>query len=179
VPTKPSYKIFRKKTKIINNMETVNQILLVDNQISSNVQTDNKIKKSGLAAYVKIALNGGHAMLYLEQVHEKLLDSSLVILLNIDTPIMNGFEFIQSYNTCKMLRREKILLVVLNDNLNEDRINALKSLGITHFISKDFDPEVLSGMIAKYFPKVVATTPPVKLKNKHNSSGQMQRMRAA
>jgi response regulator RpfG family c-di-GMP phosphodiesterase len=157
-------------------METVNQILLVDNQVASNIQTDSKIKKSGLANKVKIALNGGHALLYLEQVQEKLIDSSLVILLNMDTPIMNGYEFINHYNACKNLCRDKILLIILNDNLSEDRMNSLRKLGINNFINRDFDPQVLSGMIRKYFMKAPAS---VKMKNKLNSLDQQQSMRAA
>ena len=158
-------------------METVNQILLVDNQVASNTQTDSKIKKSGLTNKVKIALNGGHALLYLDQVQEKLVNSSMVILLNMDTPIMNGYEFITQYNSCKNLCREKILVVVMNDNMNEERMNALRTVGITHFINRDFDPQVLGGMIRKYFAKAPAS---VKMKNnKMNNHDQMQSMRAA
>lgn len=157
-------------------METVNQILLVDNQIASNVHTDSKIKKSGLANKVKIALNGGHALLYLDQIQEKLIDSNMVILLNMDTPIMNGYEFLTNFNSCKTLRRDKIMLIVINDNMNEEKINGLRNLGITHFINRDFDPEVLSGMIRKHFVKLPAS---VKIKNKVNNLEQVQRMRAA
>lgn len=157
-------------------METMNQILLVDNHSSSNVQIDAKIRKTGLASNVKIAMNGGHALLYLEQVCDKLRESNLVILLNMDTPIMNGSEFIQNFNMCKSICKDKIMLVVLNDGLTDNRINAIRALGVSNFISKDFDPSVLSDMIRVHFRKI---SPSIQVKTKFNGSDNRQRMNAA
>ena len=157
-------------------METVNQILLVDNQVTSNLLSDTKIKKSGIAYKVKIALNGGHALLYLEQIQDKLIDSKLVIILNMDTPIMNGYEFINSYRACKNLCRENILLIVINDNLSEERMNMVKNLGVSNFIKRDFDTQILNGIIRNHFAKAPAS---VKIKNKMNNINHLPRMRAA
>jgi CheY-like chemotaxis protein len=156
-------------------METVNQILLVDNLVTSNSEIDNKVKKHKLANSVKITLNGGHALLYLEQIQERLLDNNMVILLNMNTPIVNGYEFINLLSACKTVSKENILLIVFTDNLNDDDMDTIKSMGINHFTSKDFQPETLKEMIKKHFHK--STSLP--LKTKLNSFDQLQGMKAA
>ncbi len=166
-------------------MVTINQILLVDKDMTANLEADHKIKQASIAKSVKVTMNGGHAMLYLEQINEKLLNSPLVILLNIDTPIMNGYEFLHSFNNCKSISKDKILVIVLKDNLSEDKINLLKEKGIQHFIQNDFDPKELSSMISQHYQNSSAFEPQTahnqssyKFKNKKGNN-HFQSMNAA
>ena len=162
-------------------MEVVNQILLVDKDTATNTETDNKIKGSRITKNVKVALNGGHALLYLEQINDRLNESNLVILLGMDMPIMNGYEFLNSYFSCKFLNRDKILLIVLKDNLTDEKIAFLKAKGVNNFITKDFEPKALELVISSHFniAKENSNSNNVKMRNKINNSPTFQRMNAA
>jgi DNA-binding NtrC family response regulator len=135
-------------------MEAVNQILLIDKNTETNNEAHNKIKSAKLTSNVKVALNGGHALLYLEQINERLSESNMVILLGMDLPIMNGYEFIHSFLSSKLLNRERVLLVVLKDNLTDEKIAALRAKGVTNFIEKNFEPQALEKIITSHFNSI-------------------------
>ena len=95
-------------------MNKVNQVLLVDNDIRSNSEKENLIKESGLSEQVKVAVNGGHALLNLDQISHKLSeDSKMVILLNMETPIANGFDFLNGYKSCSGINKKNTLIIVM------------------------------------------------------------------
>src|SRR5690349_44080 len=112
-------------------MNKVNQVLLVDSDIRSNSEKENLIKESGLSEQVKVAVNGGHALLYLDQISHKLSeDSKMVILLNMETPIANGFDFLNGYKSCSGINKKNTLIIVMKDNLCSEKIEKTKGLGV-------------------------------------------------
>jgi DNA-binding NtrC family response regulator len=133
-------------------MNKVNQVLLVDNDISSNSHRENLIKSSGLSEQVKVAVNGGHALLYLDHISHKLNnDSKIVILLNMDTPIANGFDFLNGYKVCKSINKDNILIIVMRDNLCTEKIEKTKGLGVCNFIESGFSIDTLNQIVDRHF----------------------------
>jgi len=133
-------------------MNKVNQVLLVDNDLSSNSEKENLIKKSGISQQVKVTVNGGHALLYLDQISHKLNDDSkIVILLNMDTPIVNGFDFLNGYKTCSGINKKNILIIVIEDNLCSEKIEKAKRLGVCNFINSGFSIDALNQIVDSHF----------------------------
>lgn len=169
-----------KKNEHPNPMSTaVQQILLVDNNMSHNHHREEKLREAGIAQEIKIAVNGGHALLYLDHASEKIRNSNLVILLNMDTPIANGFDFLEGYKYSK-LNKENILVIVLNDNLDPAKIERTKKFGINTFLSSSFSADELENIIREHFQNQATSAKPTLSKNTNiNYSGTFRRTAAA
>lgn len=117
-------------------MELINQILLVDDDNAINLHHERLIKESGLCKNVKITLNGGHAFLYLCQKYSNYnSNTKLLILLDMDMPIMNGYDFLNSYNSCTFINKENIFIALMTDT-PENELLDMKALGVSYFVSK-------------------------------------------
>jgi response regulator RpfG family c-di-GMP phosphodiesterase len=141
-------------------MVAVNQVILVDNDGCSNLSNEKIIKEYGLTEQVKITLNGGHALLYLDHISHK-IDSEykILVLLNMDTPIADGFDFLQGYHkeSKKIKNKENIFIVILSNNLSTEKMNRIKELGQANFISSPVCPLTLSNLvIQKFNPSISA-----------------------
>jgi DNA-binding NtrC family response regulator len=141
-------------------MNKVNQVLLVDNDLSSNSEIEKLIKQSGLSEQVKVTVNGGHALLYLDHISHKLShDFKMVIILNMETPIANGFDFLNGYKTHSEINKENILIIVMQDNLCSEKIERARELGVCHFIKSGFSIDGLNQIVSNHFqPSSVPAT---------------------
>ncbi len=158
-------------------MFTVHQVVLVDNDLDGNAHKIQKLTQIGFSNHVKVSVNAGIALLYLQQQHEVLRDVTQLIILNIDTPIMNGFEFLSELKNSKIISSQNLMVAVLKNNLSELQIDKLKIMGITNFIDEDFCPEMLSKSVKKHFIKSSAkhdidqATQPQKIKGLEGLQG--------
>jgi CheY-like chemotaxis protein len=135
-------------------MVAVNQVILVDNDCHSNLSNEKIIKESGLSEQVKITLNGGHALLYLDHISHK-LDSEfkILVLLNMETPIADGFDFLQGYykELKKIKNKENIIIAILSNNLSNEKMERIKNLGHDNFISSPICPNALNNLVIQRF----------------------------
>lgn len=117
-------------------MAKLNQVLLVDDDPICNQKNEKLLKEASIAKEVKVTLNGGHALLYLD--HLTLVDkfSKLLVLLDVDMPIMNGLEFLEYFNRSNTIPKDNILIVIQGDDLRNEVVEKAKNLGVSHFVSK-------------------------------------------
>lgn len=83
----------------------------------------------------KVALNGGHAYLHIDHLHlsGKLPDMEITLLLNIHTPLSNGFEFLNNYKANQYFPKQRIRILVMKENLTPAEIEQLESFNIEFF----------------------------------------------
>lgn len=155
-------------------MENSINILIVDNNHAKNLEKQQAITQNGLSKDVKVAMNAGHALLYLDHIHlnHKIYDSNLVIILNMDTPISNGYDFLNTYHHSSKLKKDKILIVVINENLCEESQERIKRLGVSDFIHDSFPMEKMKEIISKRFNESAEIAV-------HNTSNQNHQPQAA
>jgi response regulator RpfG family c-di-GMP phosphodiesterase len=132
-------------------MQIIDQVVLVDNNSFRSSNIEKNMKEIGLAQRIKTTVNGGHALLYLEHISEQIQNSKVLVLLNIHTPMVNGFEFLESFKELKNIKKTNILIAVLNDNLSDDEVNKIKLLGISDFISSQISCDKLLPIINSRF----------------------------
>lgn len=65
----------------------------------------------------KVALNGAHAYLHLDHLHlsGKFHDLEVILLLNMHTPLADGFEFLNLYKENSSLPKKQIRILVKNE----------------------------------------------------------------
>ena len=132
-------------------MQKLQQVLLVDDDAISNSTNGRLIINAGLTSEVKVTLNGGHAICYLNQKFSDIPvgASKLLILLDLEMPIMNGFEFLEFYNKCNFLNKENICIAVMTDSYNDNDIARAKKMGAFDWIPKPLTIENLRGLVGE------------------------------
>lgn len=110
------------------------------------------IEDSGYCDRVEIAENGQQALQYL-------LDKSAtghchpdVILLDINMPGMNGFEFLAEYEKLDPIYQAKVVLMMLTTSLNPDDERRANQHGVvTGYKSKPLTRQMLDEIVKEHF----------------------------
>lgn len=111
-------------------VKTVDHILLIDDDEPTNFLNSIIIKKSGLCPNVHIKYSALEALEWLQDEEQPTPD---LIFLDINMPVMSGWEFLEEYGKLPLQMRKKIVLAMLTTSLNpKDEENA------THYDSVDF-----------------------------------------
>lgn len=88
------------------------------------------------------AMNGKDALSVLSTMDEHVNN---IILLDINMPIMDGFEFIEAFQ--KLSNKEKTKIVIVSSSQNPSDVNRSKALGIKEFVSKPILKDYLESII--------------------------------
>jgi CheY-like chemotaxis protein len=93
---------------------------------------------------IQTALNGKEAMEILNDPGNKQPD---IILLDLNMPIMNGFEFLEVFRTLSVEKRNSAKIVVLSSSNNPVDIARAMKLGATQYLTKPLTEDMLSGVL--------------------------------
>ena len=113
-------------------MNTNGKILLVDDDEISNYITLNTIRRNCKTVTIESVVNGKKAVEFLESRSDHLPE---VILLDINMPIMNGFEFLDWYESSIFFGRIKICVLTTSVR-SEDRQKAYEYVDVISYIEK-------------------------------------------
>lgn len=135
-------------------MLKINSILLVDDDKASNFINQLLIKKAAVADELHIARNGKVAI---EFIREKCLGSEgdeskmpQLILLDINMPVMDGFDFLKAFEELDCALKDKALIAVLTTSLNPKDRERVKAAGVRHFLNKPLTQNVLEDLLTAY-----------------------------
>ncbi len=138
-------------------LNNISRILLVDDDSINNFYNESLLRHNlGFKGEIAVCLHGQDAMDYLKNEGDYIENGQKyptpdLILLDINMPIMDGFEFLDAYDALPKEKKARIIIVMLTSSLNEkdrDRASTYKSL--TDYISKPLDADSLQEVIKKY-----------------------------
>jgi two-component system, chemotaxis family, chemotaxis protein CheY len=72
-----------------------------------------------------------------------------IVLLDINMPVMDGFQFVEEKAKIPALAAVKVALVTTEGN--KKRLERMTQLGVTHYLRKPFEPEELRALVATLF----------------------------
>ena len=96
--------------------------LLIEDNLIDQIVIRQLIKKS-LDIEVNITNNGREGLLWLHN-HEN-LNQSIIILLDVQMPIMNGFDFLEEFDKLNENFKKEIQIYVLSSTLDPDEIKRI------------------------------------------------------
>lgn len=106
---------------------------------------------NGYAEHVYIALNGEEGLSKLKELYAN-NQSVDIIFLDINMPVMDGFEFLEVYEELDKIIKSKIVICMLTSSLHEADIKkAEKFRSIDGYIEKALTKKKMDEIIAKYF----------------------------
>lgn len=139
-------------------------ILLVDDDFATNFINKKILQKVKITDHIQVALNGKEAIDYISKQGKFESDSNEfpepeLILLDINMPVMDGWEFIEAYQQLNLKNKENIAIVMLSSSFNPaDKARAEAIPEISAFRQKPMSREALLEIIAKVAPKLMEKT---------------------
>ena len=128
-------------------------ILLVDDDSIANFLIERIVQSTGLAKNIYKALNGKEALQVFEEHSNLALPVPEVVLLDLNMPIMNGFEFLQAYNKLHFDEKNRPLIILVTSSNNPTDIERAKQLGIKYYLTKPISADTIKGILLKEFEK--------------------------
>lgn len=123
-------------------MSKLNKILLVDDDETSNFLTELMLKEMDLAQDVIISLNGEEALDYIKNHCETKDQCPELILLDINMPVMDGFEFLEEFEKIKDgYKNKKLNIVMLTSSNYFKDFEKAKKFNVRGYINKPLTEE--------------------------------------
>jgi CheY-like chemotaxis protein len=134
----------------------LNCVLLVDDDPATNFLHTKAIKGADCTEEIATAENGEDAISYLEQRAAQNLPVPELILLDINMPIMNGWDFLLAYQELPQTQKELSKIVMLTTSMNPDDEKRAKTFPeIKEFNFKPLDKAMMHSLIEKHFPELL------------------------
>jgi CheY-like chemotaxis protein len=128
-------------------MHRVINILLVEDDSLDQMEVRRTLERKKIYYRLKIAKNGEEALRLLnEESSDVFIGKPDVILLDLNMPKMNGFEFLNEIKKNEKWRDIKVFVLTTSDE-KEDKTEAL-NIGISGFITKPLKLESPSSLDA-------------------------------
>ncbi|MBN4047050.1 response regulator [bacterium AH-315-P13] len=129
-------------------------ILLVEDDRATNFLNKYIIKKKSITKHIQVSENGLEALEFLKL---GIKDNNLLpdlIFLDINMPILNGWEFLNEYKKLEIAHKEDIVIMMLTSSINPDdkkKAEAIKE--VKGFLGKPLTPFNIHNIIQEYFIK--------------------------
>jgi len=127
-------------------------ILLVDDDPVNNFLNQHLLEKLAVADQLLVAQNGQEAFTLLQQHYSEAEEAyPALILLDINMPIMNGFEFLQAYQQLPLAQQQALVIVMLTTSMQPQEIARAQQLHVTDFLSKPLTREKIDTVLQTHF----------------------------
>ena len=135
----------------------LNCIMLIDDDEPTNFLSSMVIQEANCTKHIQIEDSGERALNYLLKSEEFAFNNKAypwpdLILLDINMPAMNGWEFLDKYKEMGNGDQSEVIIVMLTTSLNQnDKIIAKGISCITDFKHKPLTRQVLNEILDKNF----------------------------
>jgi CheY-like chemotaxis protein len=118
-------------------------VLLVDDDAITNFLNTKTLERMGIARQIHTALNGKEAIDLFNDYYTGTSALPDLVLLDLDMPIMDGFQFLELFQKLRIPNCEKVKIIIVTSSEDLKDIMRAKALGIEHFLLKPVDEECI------------------------------------
>ena len=134
-------------------MQKLAAILLVDDDPTSNYLHQLLLEELAVADQLLVATNGAEALHILTHVLPPAAAGQVLVLLDVNMPVMNGLEFLEAYQQLPPDRRQAVVIVMLTTSLHPRDLARLQALPIAGLVSKPLSEEKINTILREYFQR--------------------------
>ena len=128
----------------------VNTVLLVDDDNMTNYLHQRVISKAEICADVKVAKNGQEGIEKLVELNQILTskDDEVVVFLDLNMPILDGWGFLREYEIQKEKLQFNIKIFVLSSSINpDDKARAEENKYVAQYVYKPLTSSSLQSLL--------------------------------
>ncbi len=130
-------------------MKKLNCVLLVDDDEPTNFLNKLTLKKLGCATNIVTVFDGQEALDYLEE--HKNSNTPELIFLDINMPLMNGWEFLEEYQNLKFNTNDPVVIMLTTSMNPDDEEKSKKFDYVAGFMNKPLNPDEINKLLEKHF----------------------------
>ena len=132
--------------------EKVECIMLIDDSPAVNFYHKSLIEQADCCQSIVVARHGKEALDILTDTSKKGYHKPDLIFLDLNMPVMDGWEFLDHYKKLQAELKAKALVVLVSSSLNpDDKEKAAEYEDVKEYIIKPIDLEVLEHLLKSYF----------------------------
>ena len=124
---------------------------LIDDDSINNFINERLLKKLNIADTIKVVLNGEEAIKYIHQTCSAEQPCPELILLDINMPVMDGFEFLKEYKNLDFKNKKSIIIIMLTTSTNPNDTERLNDSGASGYVNKPLTEQKLLDIMKQYF----------------------------
>lgn len=129
-------------------MQKLEIIFVVDDDDIYQYVIKKKIEKRNVAHQIKTFKNGQDAIEYLNLMADTIEELPDVIFLDLNMPIMDGWDFLNAYMDSKARLNKKIHLYVVSSSIHQSDIERAKNISeVTDYIVKPMNDSQLDNIL--------------------------------
>ncbi|MBX9853667.1 MAG: response regulator [Cytophagaceae bacterium] len=132
-------------------MIKLNTVLLIDDDVVNNFINTILFEKLGICKNIHISKNGQDGLQYIIEKSRKRDQYPDLVLLDINMPVMDGFDFVEKLNDLNL--NHQINIVVLTTSTRSKEEEKMKGLGIGRFYRKPLSEEKIKHLMLSLSPK--------------------------
>ncbi len=135
----------------------LNCILIIDDDEPTNFISRMLIDEYDCAENIEIVQSGAEALRYLAKCEQANPGNNFnlcpdLILLDINMPAMNGWEFLEQYEKLDKTIKDNIVIEMLTTSINpDDRLKAENIKAVAGFETKPLTTEKIDSIIKQHF----------------------------
>jgi len=134
-------------------MPKLPSVLLVDDDSTTNYLNKILLTRLNVAEQLLFAENGRDALVILHQAcMAPAASCPVLILLDINTPVMNGIEFLEAYQQLPLAHRQAIVIVLLTTSVNPRDLARVQELPIAATLTKPLTEAKVRDLLRQHFP---------------------------
>ena len=131
-------------------MKKLNHVLIVDDDEVNNVFCKIVIEHLGISGDVHYCMSGPEALDYLKECISTGMTIPDLILLDINMPFMDGFEFLDTYHALGYDKNLPTKISMLSSSdVEKDISAALKYNGVIDYVTKPLSEDALNRLLYK------------------------------
>ena len=140
-------------------MQKLAAILLVDDDPTSNYLNQLLLEELAVADQLLVATNGAEALHILTHVlpPAAAAPGPVLVLLDVNMPVMNGLEFLEAYQQLPPDRRQAVVIVMLTTSLHPRDLARIQALPIAGLVSKPLSEEKINAILREHFQRELPT----------------------
>lgn len=132
-------------------MPKIPAVLLVDDDPTTNFLHKKLLQRLDITDDIRVALNGQEALHEVQQYCQQPANYPVLVLLDINMPVMNGIQFLEAYQQLPPAQQRAVVVVLLTSSVSPRDRQRVQELPVADYLNKPLTQQQVERVLAQHF----------------------------